>query len=83
MTDVSKGDLRARRRPVARMAGMLADRLGISETEVIELLERLPFGEYSGDATPEAWQRPAARRVLERYAARKRAITRLAARGLL
>ena len=61
----------------------LAKRLGLSEGEIEELLERLPFGERSGAALPEAWQRPQARRVLEQYAARKRVVSRLALRGLL
>jgi hypothetical protein len=62
---------------------LLARRLGLTDGEIEELLERLPFGERSGDETPEAWQRPQARRVLEQYAARKRVVSRLALRGLL
>jgi hypothetical protein len=65
------------------MPEALAKRLGLSEGEIEELLERLPFGERSGADTPEAWQRPFARRVLEQYAARKRVVARLAERGLL
>jgi hypothetical protein len=61
----------------------LAKRLGLSEGEIEELLERLPFGERAGDETPEAWGRPFARRILEQYAARKRVVARLAQRGLL
>ena len=61
----------------------VAKRLGLTEGEIEELLERLPFGEKLGDETPEAWQRPYARRVLEQYAARKRVVSRLADRGLL
>ena len=71
------------RSSVDGLAVLMADRLGIGAGEVLELLERLPYGEASGNATPEAWQRPEARRVLEQYAARKRAITRLAVQGLL
>ena len=74
---------RTRRDRVSGLAGLMAHRVGLTPGEVIELLERLPYGELGGDGTPEAWQRPEARRVLEQYAARKRAITRLAARGLL
>ena len=74
---------RVRRASVSGLAGVLARRLGLSAGEVVELLERLPFGELTGDATPETWQRPEARRVLEQYAARKRAIARLSARGQL
>ena len=62
---------------------VLARRLGLTDGEIEELLERLPFGERAGDATPEAWQRPQARRLLEQYAARKRVVARLAQRGLL
>ena len=62
---------------------LLARRLGLTEGEIEELLERLPFGERNGDETPEAWQRPQARRILEQYAARKRVVSRLALRGLL
>lgn len=65
------------------MPEALAKRLGLSEGEIEELLERLPFGERLGADTPEAWQRPFARRVLEQYAARKRVVARLAERGLL
>ena len=65
------------------LAGELARRLGLSCGEVVELLERLPCGELEGAALPEAWVRPAARRQLEQYAARKRAVARLASRGLL
>lgn len=71
------------RSSVDGLAGLMAGRLGIGAGEVLELLERLPYGEAAGNATPEAWQRPEARRVLEQYAARKRAITRLAVQGLL
>lgn len=62
---------------------VLARRLGLTEGEIEELLERLPFGERSGTEIPEAWQRPQARRLLEQYAARKRVVSRLAVRGLL
>jgi hypothetical protein len=64
-------------------SGVLAKRLGLTEGEIEELLERLPFGERTGEETPEAWQRPQARRLLEQYAARKRVVSRLAHRGLL
>jgi hypothetical protein len=65
------------------MAAALGQRLGLGAGELAEVLERLPGAELEGDALPEAWQRPAARAALERYAARKRAIRRLAARGRL
>lgn len=61
----------------------LAKRLGLSEGEIEELLERLPFGERTSDDIPESWNRPFARRLLEQYAARKRVVARLAQRGLL
>ncbi len=62
---------------------VLAKRLGLTEGEIEELLERLPFGERLGAEPPEAWQRPFARRLIEQYAARKRVVARLAERGLL
>jgi hypothetical protein len=71
------------RRTQSVAPGALAKRLGLSEGEIEELLERLPFGERTGAALPEAWERPQARRVLEQYAARKRVVSRLAVRGLL
>ena len=61
----------------------LAKRLGLTCGEIEELLERLPFGEKTGKVTPEVWQRPRARRLIEQYAARKRVVSRLAERGLL
>jgi len=64
-------------------SGVLAKRLGLSEGEIEELLERLPFGEKTAAEAPEAWQRPQARRLVEQYAARKRVVARLAERGLL
>jgi hypothetical protein len=76
--------LRIRRREAdsgQRLAALMAGRLGLRTGEVLELLERLPFGDDQGGATPEAWQRPQARRLLEQYAARKRAVTRLADHG--
>jgi hypothetical protein len=57
--------------------------LGLRPGEVTELLERLPFGVHEGPATPEAWERPLARRALAAYAARKRAVARLAGRDRL
>ena len=71
------------RRIDSRAPEALAKRLGLTEGEIEELLERLPFGERTGSEVPEAWQRPQARRLLERYAARKRVVARLAVRGLL
>jgi hypothetical protein len=61
-------------------------RLGLSEGEVVELLERLPFGELERQvterqATPE--DRMEAQAALERYAARKRAVVRMVRRNLL
>lgn len=61
----------------------LADRLGLRPGEATELLERLPFGAVQDGSTPEAWHRPIARQTLEAYAARKRAIARLARCGRL
>ena len=73
----------SRRGSMDGLAALMAERLSIGAGEVLELLERLPYGETLGNATPEVWQRPEARRVLEQYAARKRAVARLAAQGLL
>ena len=63
--------------------GRLAARFDLRPGEVTELLERLPFGERHGHDLPEVWARPIARRALERYAARKRAVVRLARYGSL
>ena len=77
-----------RRSSVLKAAALLGRRFGLTAGEVVEILERLACGDIGGageaeTAVPEAWQRPAARAALERYAARKRAIARLAARGQL
>ena len=77
----SPDDLYRRRLP-RRVIVTLED-LDLTPGEAIELLERMPFGELDGAAIPEVWDRPAARRLLERHAARKRAISRLARRGSL
>lgn len=65
----------------------LARLLNLRYGEVTELLERLPFGSVEGaaesEAVPEVWQRGIARRALEAYAARKRAVIRLARYGQL
>ena len=79
---LASGDNSSAVRLPRRLAILLSD-LDLTAGEAIEILERLPFGEASGPAAPEAWDRPAARRLLERHAARKRAITRLARRGSL
>ena len=60
-----------------------AAELDLTLGEAEEILERLPFGERSGEELPEAWQRPVARHALDVYAARKRALTHLARRGRL
>jgi hypothetical protein len=44
------------------------------------LLERLPYGETESGGVPEVWRQPAACRLLEVYAARRRAVARLARR---
>src|SRR5436190_332234 len=77
-------EVRARRRETSnghRLAALMAHRLGLSTGEVVELLERLPFGDDQDGATPESWQRPQARQMLEQYAARKRAVLRMAKQG--
>jgi hypothetical protein len=77
-------EVRTRRREVnstRHQAALLARRVGLSTGEVLELLERLPFGDDESGNTPESWQRPVARRLLEQYAARKRAVARLAVHG--
>lgn len=61
----------------------LAERFHLRPGEVAELLERLPFGELEGPNLPEVWRRPLARRAVEAYAARRRAVARLARRGAL
>jgi hypothetical protein len=61
----------------------LAERFGLLPGEVAELLERLPYGELEGPNVPEVWRRPIARRAVEAYAARRRAVARLARRGAL
>lgn len=60
-----------------------ANLLGLRPGEVLEVLERLPFGAVDTSRAPEAWDRPAALRALEIYAARKRAVTRLSRQGRL
>jgi hypothetical protein len=70
-------------RPAARRLRALADHFHLRQGEVAELLERLPFGELEGPNLPEVWRRPLARRAVEAYAARRRAVARLARRGAL
>jgi hypothetical protein len=69
------------RERAGRRLRLLARRFDLRPGELVELLERLPFGERFGHPLPEVWERPIARRVLETYAARKRAVARLARRG--
>ena len=60
-----------------------ARQLGLRPGEVTELLERLPFGDADSDTVSEPWEREDARSLLESYAARRRAVTRLVQRGRL
>jgi trans-aconitate methyltransferase len=65
-----------------------AARLGVGPGEAAELLQRLPFAdaEGQGPAALERWERRLVERALdalETYAARKRAVARLARRGRL
>jgi hypothetical protein len=67
--------------PVERYLRKCAATHDLRLAEVAELLERLPHGETESGGVPEVWQRPAAHRLLEAYAARRRAVARLARRG--
>lgn len=67
--------------PVQRYLRRRARSLDLHPSEVAEVLERLPCGAVEGGAVPEVWQRPIASRTLEAYAARRRAVARLARRG--
>jgi hypothetical protein len=71
------------RRDASARLRLLAERFHLRPGEVVELLERLPFGELDGPKLPEVWRRPLARQALEAYAARRRAVARLARRGAL
>ncbi|HEV2123138.1 MAG TPA: hypothetical protein VGW38_10235 [Chloroflexota bacterium] len=57
--------------------------LGLGTGEVVEVLERLPPGRHGNGAFDQPRFSATARAALERYAARKRAVRRLAERGRL
>ena len=75
---------RVERSWVTRLQG-LVKRLNLRPGEVAELLDRLPFTAAEGErgSASQRWQRRLAQRTLEAYAARKRAVARLARLGRL